>query len=131
MHDTRPLLANSDFPAIFRKQLEILQVNLGYLCNLSCVHCHVNAGPKRTELMDLETLNQVLELAETAHIHTLDLTGGAPEMHPHFQYLVRKARDQGIEIIDRTHPEDPLSRYCGEVEPVNRKASSPPVILRK
>lgn len=101
MHDTRPLLANSDFPAIFRKQLEILQVNLGYLCNLSCVHCHVNAGPKRTELMDLETLNQVLELAETAHIHTLDLTGGAPEMHPHFQYLVRKARDQGIEIIDR------------------------------
>ncbi len=101
MHDTRPLLANSDFPAIFRKPLEIIQVNLGYLCNLSCVHCHVNAGPKRTELMDLETLKQILALAEAANIHTLDLTGGAPEMHPHFQYLVQTARDKGIEIIDR------------------------------
>ncbi|TAK64210.1 arsenosugar biosynthesis radical SAM (seleno)protein ArsS [Methylobacter sp.] len=101
MHDTRPLLADSDFPAIFRKPLEILQVNLGYLCNLSCVHCHVNAGPKRTELMSLETLDQVLTLARTANIHTLDLTGGAPEMHPHFQYLVTAARGQGIKVIDR------------------------------
>ena len=117
MHDTRPLLADSDFPAIFRKPLEVLQVNLGYLCNLSCVHCHVNAGPKRTESMSLETLNQVLELAETANIHTLDLTGGAPEMHPHFQYLVRTARDKGIEIIDRcnlTILEEPA--YAGLAE---------------
>lgn len=101
MHDTRPLLANSDFPAIFRKPLEILQLNLGYLCNLSCVHCHVNAGSKRTELMSLKTLDQVLALAQTANIHTLDLTGGAPEMHPHFQYLVKAARGQGIKVIDR------------------------------
>lgn len=101
MHDTRPLLANSDFPAIFRKPLEILQVNLGYLCNLSCVHCHVNAGPKRTELMSLETLDQVLALAQAANIHTLDLTGGAPEMHQHFQYLVKAARNLGIKVIDR------------------------------
>ena len=56
MHDTRPLLLATDFPPIFREELEILQVNLGYLCNLSCVHCHVNAGPTRTELMTEETM---------------------------------------------------------------------------
>jgi radical SAM/Cys-rich protein len=117
MHDTRPLLANSDFPAVFRKPLEILQVNLGYLCNLSCIHCHVNAGPKRTEMMSLETLEQVLALAQTANIHTLDLTGGAPEMHPHFHYLVKAARSQGIKVIDRcnlTILED--QRYTGLAE---------------
>jgi radical SAM/Cys-rich protein len=101
MHDTKPLLLDSDFPALFRKPLEVLQVNLGYLCNLSCVHCHVNAGPKRTEMMSRETIDQVLALAETANIHTLDLTGGAPEMHADFRYLVRAARDRGIEVIDR------------------------------
>ena len=101
MHDSKPLLLKSDFPAIFRKPLEILQLNLGYLCNLSCVHCHVNAGPKRTEMMSRETIEQVLALAESANIHTLDLTGGAPEMHADFRYLVRTARDRGIEVIDR------------------------------
>jgi len=110
MHDTRPLLADSDFPAIVRKPLEILQVNLGYLCNLSCVHCHVNAGPKRTELMSLETLQQVLAFAQAAGIHTLDLTGGAPEMHPNFRQLVEVARSKGMKVIDRcnlTILEDP------------------------
>lgn len=101
MHDTKPLLTNRDFPALFRKPLEVLQVNLGYLCNLSCVHCHVNAGPKRTEMMSRETVDQVLALADAANIHTLDLTGGAPEMHADFRYLVRTARDRGIEVIDR------------------------------
>ncbi len=117
MHDTRPLLATSDFPAIFRKPLEILQINLGYLCNLSCVHCHVNAGPKRTELMSRETLERILALAEAANIHTLDLTGGAPEMHPNFNYLVATARSKGIKVIDRcnlTILEDP--RYVGLAE---------------
>jgi radical SAM/Cys-rich protein len=101
MHDTRALLVNSDFPAIFRKTLGVLQVNLGYRCNLSCVHCHVNAGPKRTELMSLDTLEQVLALLQETPIHTLDLTGGAPEMHPHFRYLVTEARSKGIKVIDR------------------------------
>jgi len=101
MHDSKPLLANSEFPAIFRKSLQVLQINLGYLCNLSCVHCHVNAGPKRTEMMSRETIEHVLALAETANIHTLDLTGGAPEMHADFRYLVRAARDRGIEVVDR------------------------------
>ncbi len=110
MYDTKPLLINSDFPAIFRKLLHTLQINLGYLCNLSCVHCHVNAGPKRTEMMSRETIDQVLALAEAANSHTLDLTGGAPEMHPDFRYLVQAARDRGIEVIDRcnlTILEDP------------------------
>lgn len=101
MHDSKPRLLNSDFPAIYRKPLQILQLNLGYLCNLSCVHCHVNAGPKRTEMMSRETIDQVLALAEAANIHTLDLTGGAPEMHADFRYLVRIARERGIEVIDR------------------------------
>ncbi len=101
MHDTKPHLLNSDFPAIFRKPLEILQVNLGYLCYLSCVHCHVNAGPKRTKSMSRVTIEQLLALAEAANIHTLDLTGGAPEMHPDFRYLVRAARNRGIVVIDR------------------------------
>ncbi|MDD5413043.1 MAG: arsenosugar biosynthesis radical SAM protein ArsS [Methylobacter sp.] len=117
MHDTQPLLADSDFPAIFRKPLEILQVNLGYLCNLSCVHCHVNAGPKRTEMMSMKTVEQVLTLAQAANIHSLDLTGGAPEMHPHFRYLVTTARDRGIKVIDRcnlTILED--QRYVGLAE---------------
>ncbi|MDD2739675.1 MAG: arsenosugar biosynthesis radical SAM protein ArsS [Methylomonas lenta] len=101
MHNSKPRLLNSDFPAIFRKPLQILQLNLGYLCNLSCVHCHVNAGPKRTEMMSRETIDQVLALAEATNIHTLDLTGGAPEMHADFRYLVRMARERGIEVIDR------------------------------
>ncbi|MBS3964123.1 MAG: arsenosugar biosynthesis radical SAM protein ArsS [Methylomonas sp.] len=101
MHDTKPLLIDSSFPAILRKPLEILQINLGYRCNLSCVHCHVNAGPKRIEMMNRETLDQILALTESAAIHTLDLTGGAPEMHPEFRALVLAARERGIKVIDR------------------------------
>ena len=101
MHDCKPRLLNSDFPAIFRRSLDILQLNLGYLCNLSCVHCHVNAGPKRTEMMSRETIEQILALAEATNIHTLDLTGGAPEMHTDFRYLVKTARDKGMTVIDR------------------------------
>lgn len=101
MYDTRSLLIDSDFPALFRQPLEILQINLGYLCNLSCVHCHVNAGPKRTELMSDATLQQVLAFIQAAEIRTVDLTGGAPEMHPKFRELVTAAHNLGIKIIDR------------------------------
>lgn len=101
MRDTRPLLLDSDFPAIERGALDVLQVNLGYLCNLSCVHCHVNAGPNRTELMSRDTMDQVLSLLETASVKTLDLTGGAPELNPHFRYLVAEARALGVRVIDR------------------------------
>lgn len=101
MLDTRPLLLASSFPAITRKPLEILQVNLGYLCNLSCTHCHVNAGPKRTEQMTAEVVELVLDFARAKQLKVLDLTGGAPEMNANFRHLVRRARDLGMEVIDR------------------------------
>ncbi|MCB1705318.1 MAG: arsenosugar biosynthesis radical SAM protein ArsS [Halioglobus sp.] len=101
MRDTRPLLLHSDFPPVYRATLDTLQVNLGYLCNLSCVHCHVNAGPTRTEQMDAETIELILALVRRQDIRTLDLTGGAPELNPHFRYLVRAARKLGVRVIDR------------------------------
>ncbi len=103
MLETLPGLQNSDFPAIYRNQLTVLQVNLGYLCNLSCTHCHVNAGPKRTELMSKDTMQAVLRFIDQQQIRTLDLTGGAPEMNPHFRYLVRAAFERGLNIIDRSN----------------------------
>lgn len=101
MRDTRPLLLESDFPPIVREGLQTLQVNLGYLCNLSCVHCHVNAGPARTELMSRQTIDDVLAFAKASGASTLDLTGGAPELNPHFRYLVAQARQIGLHVIDR------------------------------
>lgn len=101
MQDTAPLLIATDFPPLRRSRLETLQVNLGYLCNLSCVHCHVNAGPQRKELMDANTIRLVLEFARRQRVTTLDLTGGAPEMNPHFRDLVTAARAQGLTVIDR------------------------------
>ena len=101
MLDTAPLLLPTTFPAIKRGGLETLQVNLGYLCNQTCKHCHVNAGPKRTELMNRETIDQVLELLSVRKVASLDLTGGAPELNPHFAHLVEQARMLGVHVIDR------------------------------
>jgi len=101
MLDTRPLLLDSDFPLITRGQLDTLQVNLGYLCNLSCTHCHVNAGPRRKELMSRGVVDLVLDYIRRKNIRILDLTGGAPEMNPHFRYLVEQARAMKVEVIDR------------------------------
>jgi len=101
MLDTRPLLLKTEFPAIKRGVLETLQVNLGYKCNLSCTHCHVNAGPTRTEQMDKATVDLVLDFIQRHPLRTLDLTGGAPELNQHFKYLVTEASKTGIEVIDR------------------------------
>lgn len=101
MLDTRPLLIKTDFPAISRDRLEVLQVNLGYKCNLSCTHCHVNAGPTRTELMDKSNIDGVMAFIHSQRVATLDLTGGAPELNPHFRALVSAARRTGMEVIDR------------------------------
>jgi len=85
-----------------RSSLEILQVNVGKLCNQACLHCHVEAGPKRTELMDRRTADRVLELLAAAPtVHTVDITGGAPELSPHFHHLVLGARRLGRKVIDR------------------------------
>ena len=101
MHDTLPLLQQIRFPALHRARLETLQVNLGYQCNQSCVHCHVNAGPNRTEMMDEATLALIPPVLAARDIRTLDLTGGAPELHPGFRELVCMARAQGVRVIDR------------------------------
>jgi radical SAM/Cys-rich protein len=99
MHATLPLLRQYGFPALRRKRLEILQVNLGYRCNQSCVHCHVNAGPQRTEMMPPEVIEDVV--AFLPQVQTLDITGGAPELHPQFRSLVSRARALGKHVIDR------------------------------
>jgi radical SAM/Cys-rich protein len=101
MHATLPLMQASDFPAIRRNTLDTLQVNLGYKCNQSCVHCHVNAGPTRTEMMSRETVFEVIAYLKAANIKTLDVTGGAPELNPHFRILVQAARGIGVRVIDR------------------------------
>ena len=101
MHAILPLLAATDFPALTRGSLQTLQVNLGYKCNQSCLHCHVNAGPNRTEMMDADTADLVLEVVSRRRVATLDLTGGAPELSPHFRRLVSAARRLGTHVIDR------------------------------
>jgi len=104
MRDVKPLLLNSDFPKIKRGQLSTLQMNLGYLCNLSCTHCHVNAGPNRTELMSRETMQIALQFADKYQLKYLDLTGGSPEMNPDFKWLVKAAKQQGLHVMDRCNP---------------------------
>ncbi len=88
---------------LLRGPTEILQINTGKLCNLTCVHCHVNAGPKRKEIITRETIDRILGWLATTNIHTVDLTGGAPEMIPDFQYFIEKLRamPQVETIIDR------------------------------
>jgi radical SAM/Cys-rich protein len=78
------------------KKLEILQINLGYMCNQVCEHCHVDAGPDRKEIMTIETMQQCLEVIKKTEAHTLDLTGGAPEMNPNFRWFVEEASKAGI-----------------------------------
>ncbi len=104
MRDAKPLLIDSDFPRIRRGRVTTLQMNLGYLCNLSCTHCHVNAGPKRTELMSRETMKVALQFADKYKLETLDVTGGSPEMNPDFRWLVQQARQQGMQVMDRCNP---------------------------
>jgi radical SAM/Cys-rich protein len=101
MRDTWPLLEQMAFPPIRRTRLDTLQINVGYRCNQSCVHCHVNAGPSRTEEMSGEVVDVALAFLARKRITTLDITGGAPELNPHFRRLVRAARDMGVRVMDR------------------------------
>ena len=91
----------TDFPRLRRKRLQTLQVNLGYLCNQSCTHCHVNAGPNRTEVMTSDTVDAVIDFLDESRVKRLDLTGGAPELNPYFRRLVIAARELNVEVIDR------------------------------
>ena len=101
MHATLELLEKTDFPPLKRARAETLQVNLGYRCNQQCLHCHVNAGPRRKESMSHDTVLAVLDYLRHGDIRTLDITGGAPEMNPHFRELVTQARKMDIHVMDR------------------------------
>lgn len=84
-----------------RAPIRVLQVNVGKLCNQACQHCHVDAGPHRTEIMARETVEEVLAAIRRCGIQTVDITGGAPELNPHFEYLVTEARALGCHVMDR------------------------------
>ncbi len=101
MLSTQALLAETHFPELARERLSTLQVNLGYRCNLQCQHCHVNAGPKRSEVMSREVIDTVLGFIERWQVPELDLTGGAPELNPLFKDLVTQACHLGTRVIDR------------------------------
>jgi radical SAM/Cys-rich protein len=118
MRDTWPLLEDGHgFPDLERDRLQTLQLNLGYLCNIACIHCHVNAGPQRTELMARETMETALAVADLHGVGTFDLTGGSPEMNPHFRWLVEQVRARGLHVMDRLNPtimEEPGYEWVGE-----------------
>ncbi len=101
MSETPPLSFETGFPALRRRDISTLQVNLGYRCNQRCLHCHVNAGPHRREVMSADTVDEVIALLRRGGARTLDLTGGAPELNPEFRRLVEAGRDLEIEVIDR------------------------------
>jgi radical SAM/Cys-rich protein len=101
MRDTLSLLDQVPFPAIRRGKLDTLQVNVGYRCNQSCFHCHVNAGPNRTEEMSAQVADVVLDFVKRRRIATLDITGGAPELNANFRHLVTEARKLGTKVMDR------------------------------
>lgn len=84
-----------------RRAVDVLQVNLGRYCNLACIHCHVEAGPTRNEMMSRRNIDAVLRFLASTEIPTLDITGGAPELHPDFDYLVESARKLGRNVMDR------------------------------
>ena len=101
MRETKHLLFPGNFPTIKRNKLTTLQVNLGYKCNQSCTHCHVNAGPTRTEMMDDATLDLIIKYISENNVSLLDVTGGAPELHPRFRELVIAARKADVTLRDR------------------------------
>ncbi|MEZ6138144.1 MAG: arsenosugar biosynthesis radical SAM protein ArsS [Pirellulaceae bacterium] len=94
-------LAEQGFWPLSRQQLTTLQINVGKVCNQTCTHCHVDAGPDRRETMTYETAKQVIDFLASSKVKTLDITGGAPEMNPQFRMLVQEARKLGKQVIDR------------------------------
>jgi radical SAM/Cys-rich protein len=101
MRETLPLLEQIAFPPIRRGRLDTLQLNVGYRCNQSCVHCHVDASPHRTEAMSADVADLALTFLERRGIANLDITGGAPELNPQFRRLVKRARALGVHVMDR------------------------------
>ena len=101
-HHQTPNQTPNQTPSLTPTAIDIFQINLGKLCNMSCDHCHVDAGPTRTvENMNLNTVNACLDALDQTQAHTVDITGGAPEMNPHFEYLVDQCIQRGKHVIDR------------------------------
>ncbi len=94
-------LAHHGLGALTASGLDVLQVNVGKVCNQTCTHCHVDAGPDRQESLPANVAEAVLNLLKRTKVGTLDITGGAPEMNPHFRQLVTGARELGCRVIDR------------------------------
>ncbi len=92
---TEKIKETNQFP-LRPSKIEILQINVGYMCNQVCAHCHVDAGPDRKEIMTIETMQQCLDVLKTTEVNTLDLTGGAPEMNPNFRWFVEEASKLGV-----------------------------------
>jgi radical SAM/Cys-rich protein len=101
MHAVLPLLKATDFPPLARRRVDTLQVNLGYVCNQACLHCHVNASPQRTETMGRAVVDDVIAVLRARRPTLLDITGGAPELNAHFRELVAVARRLGLRVMDR------------------------------
>lgn len=99
----RDKLEEADLFPLQPTGIEIFQMNVGYMCNMTCKHCHVDAGPDRTEVMEKETFRQCLDALRDAEATTVDLTGGAPEMNPHFKWFVEEVSKLGKEIIVRSN----------------------------
>jgi radical SAM/Cys-rich protein len=99
--DFDEMLERHELGRLETDRIEVLQVNVGKLCNQTCAHCHVDAGPDRKESMTRETAERVVEVLRRHPIPTLDITGGAPELNPAFRYLVEEARALGLNVIDR------------------------------
>ena len=117
MHDVYPLLKYTDFPEIYRNKLKTAQVNLGYKCNQACVHCHVNASPKRKEEMSKNVMLDILRFIDIYDIKSIDLTGGAPELNKNFRYFVRELKKMGRHVIDRCNLTILLEKdQCGLAE---------------
>ena len=94
-------ITKTKFPKIKRDYLDTLQINIGYKCNQACSHCHVDASPSRTEMMSNEIINLIPKVIKANNIKLLDITGGAPELHPDFQQLVNEVRSLNVEVMDR------------------------------
>jgi len=102
MHFIETLRKHGAYP-LKAQSVETLQVNVGYRCNMSCKHCHVQAGPLREETMALETMKAVLGTLKAAGIRTLDITGGAPECNPHLRFFIEKAKEIGCQVMVRSN----------------------------
>jgi len=89
------------FPSIYKEPIETLQINIGYKCNQACKHCHVNSSPLRTEKMSNEIISLIPKIIDKYKIKTLDITGGAPELHPEFKNLITSLSTKQVDIIDR------------------------------